>query len=123
MEKAFKKLAQIEKKMKIEEKKHVSIVDRKNLEKLDVYPLKLVGSIVSDHIKDTTVIDIRKEICATIIHKKSFESLKESYIKLLDFIERSDYKVIGDAFEISNEEKIQLKEGVGEVIEIYIPIK
>lgn len=123
IEKAFKNLFQIEKKINLDEKRHLAIVDSENLKKLDTTPIKLVGSIVPEETEHDMVITIREKKCATITHKDSFENLKSSYKKLMDFIEKNSYKVIGDSIEVSSEEKIQLEKGVGEVIEILIPIE
>ena len=123
VEKAFKELAEIEKKMHLKEKKQVAIVDSKNFKKMDIYPLKLVGSIIPETIEHESAINIEEKKYATITHKDSFKNLKSSYKKLMDFIEKNSYKIIGNAIEIFNEEKIQLENGVGEVIEIFIPIE
>ncbi|WP_372714812.1 MerR family transcriptional regulator [Ilyobacter sp.] len=123
IEKAFEKLSQIEKNLQLKEKKHVAIVDSKNLKNLDIYPLKFVGSIIPQEIKHELAVNVKEKKCATITHKDSFENLKNSYKKLMDFIEENSYKIIGDAIEVSNEEKIQLEKGVGEVIEILVPIE
>lgn len=123
VEKAYKELSQIEKKMNLDEKKHLAILDSENLKKLNIYPLKLVGSIVSEEVQHDMVIAIKEKKCATITHKDSFESLKKSYTKIMDFIEENSYKIIGDSIEVSSEEKIQLEKGVGEVIQILIPIE
>ncbi|ADO83386.1 MerR family transcriptional regulator [Ilyobacter polytropus] len=122
-EKAFKELSQIEKNLQLKEKKHVAIVGMKNLKKLNVYPLKFVGSVIPDELEHSAAINVEEKKCATITHKDSFENLKNSYKKLMDFIEDNSYKIIGNSLEISSEEKIQLEGGIGEVIEIIIPVK
>ncbi len=123
VEKAYKELSQIEKTIKLDEKKHLAILDSENLKKLNIYPLKFVGSVVLDEVENDIVITIKEKKCATITHKDSFESLKRSYTKLTDFIKENSYKIVGDSIEMSNKEKIQLEKGVGEVIQIFIPIE
>ena len=123
VEKAYKELSQIENKIQLDQKRHVAIVDKKNLKVMDIYPLKLVGVIVSNKVGHDSEITMKEKRCATITHKDSFENLRKSYEKLMKFIEENSYKIIGDAIEISNEDKIQLEKGVGEVIEILIPIE
>jgi DNA-binding transcriptional MerR regulator len=123
VEKAYKELSKIEKTIKLIEIKHVAVVGIENLKILDVYLLKLVGSIVPDGTKHHMAISVKEKKCATITHKDSFENLKYSYKKLMDFIEENSYKITGDAIEVSSEEKIQLEKGIGEVIEILIPIE
>jgi len=123
VEEAYKKLE----KYNLKSNKHLAIVGKENVKKLEVYPLRYVGVIVEENaIKDKYHKEIlKKEIkkYATITHKGLFETLKESYVKLLDFINENSYGIIGDSIEISSKEKLHLKDGVGEVIEIIIPIK
>lgn len=123
VEKAYKELSKIEKKIQLDEKKHLAILDSENLKKINIHPLKFVGSVISNEIEDDMIVTIKEKKCATITHKDSFESLKKSYTKLIDFIKENSYKIIGDSIEMSNKEKIQLEKGVGEVIKIFIPIE
>lgn len=123
VEKAYKKLQDYN----IKSNRHLAVVDIINLKKIEIYPLKYVGAIVKNNEIDEKYhkIILNKNIkkYATITHKGLFENLKDSYIKLLEFINKNSYEIIGDSIEISNKEKLHLKGGVGEVIEIIIPIK
>ena len=123
VEEAYKKLE----KYNLKSDKHLAIVGEEHVKKLEVYPLKYIGAIVEeDADKDRYHKEIlRKEIkkYVTITHKGLFEDLKESYMELLKFIDENSYEVIGDSIEISSKEKLHLKDGVGEVIEIIIPIE
>lgn len=123
VEKAYKKLQDYN----IKSNRHLAVVDITNLKKLEICPLKYVGAIVKNNEIDEKYHEIilKKNIkkYATITHKGLFENLKDSYIKLLEFINKNSYEIIGDSIEISNKEKLHLKGGVGEVIEIIIPIK
>ena len=123
VEKAYKKLEEYG----LKSNKHLAIVSKENLKKLDIYPLKYVGAIIEKKAdKDRCNKEIlRKKIkkYATITHKGLFEDLKESYARLLKYIDRNSYEIVGDSIEISSKEKLHLKDGVGEVIEIIIPVE
>lgn len=123
VEKAYRELSKIENAIPLKERKHVAVVSSENLKKLNTYPLKLVGSIIPEGVEHHMAVSIKEKKCATITHKDSFENLRESYKKLMDFIGENSYKIKGDAIEVSSEEKIQLERGIGEVIEIFIPIE
>lgn len=62
-----------------------------------------------------------KTMFATILHKDSFESLEESYVKLMNFIEENSYEIIGDSIELSNELMLPLDKGIGGIIKKIIP--
>ncbi|WP_047382488.1 hypothetical protein, partial [Cetobacterium sp. ZWU0022] len=59
---------------------------------------------------------------ATLIHKGSYENITKSYEKLLDFIEKSRFKIDGDPIEISNEKIFQFEDGLGWIVKIMIPV-
>ncbi len=123
VEKAYKKLETYD----LKSNKHLAIVGVENVKKLEVYPLRYVGVIVEENaIKDKYRKEILKKKIkkyVTITHKGLFENLGESYVKLLEFIDENSYEIVGDSIEISSKEKLHLKGGVGEVIEIIIPVE
>ena len=123
VEEAYKRLEKYD----LKSNKHLAIVKKENVKRLEVYPLKYVGALVKKskiekkYHKEVLRKEIKKYV--TITHKGLFESLRESYVKLLEFIDENSYEIIGDSIEISSKEKLHLKDGVGEVIEIIIPVK
>jgi len=123
VENAYKELY----KYNLRSNKHLAIVSEENIKKLSVYPLKYIGAIIEEnhdqrrYQKKILKKEIKKYV--TITHKELFENLEKSYIKLFKFIDENSYKIIGDSIEISSKEKIYLKDGVGEVIKIIIPIE
>lgn len=123
VEEAYKKLDKYD----LKSNQHIAIVGEENLKKLEIYPLKYVGAIIEeDEIKEKyqkKILQKKIKKYVTITHKGLFENLRESYVKLLEFIDENSYEISGDSIEISNKEKLHLKGGVGEVIEIIIPVK
>ena len=123
VEEAYKKLEEYN----LKSNEHLAIVEEENVKKLEIFPLKYVGAIVKKNTipekfhKEMLKKEIKKYV--TITHKGSFESVRESYVKLLEFIDENSYEIIGDSIEISNKEKLHLKDGIGEVIEIIIPVE
>jgi len=123
VEEAYKKLE----KYNLKSNKHLAIVRKENVKKLEVYPLRYVGLIVERNvIKDKYRKEIlKKEIkkYVTITHKGLFENLGESYVKLLKFVDENSYEIVGDSIEIFSREMLHLNGGVGEVIEIILPVE
>lgn len=120
--KAYNKLYETIDNLDLDIEKYIVTVDKKNLERLDFHPVKIVGALIKKNIKHDSLTRLEKSKYATITHKDSFERLEISYKKLIDFIKKNNYKIIGDSIELTNEVKLQLEKGVGEVIQILIPI-
>lgn len=104
-------------------REQVAFVNYDNLQKKDFYPLKMVGYTVPESLEHEKVISIKRDKCASIIYYESFGTLEKSYRKICEYIEKNGYKIIGDAIEILDEEKISAEKGLDRVAEILIPIE
>ena len=122
-EKAHKKLVQLTKKLKLQNPKSVAVIEKKNVLANDVIPIRYIGYLVSDETVLADVKEIKYKKCVKITHKLNFEQLGESYNKIIKFIDDFGYTIIDNAYEVSDKELVQLKDGVGGVIDIYIPVE
>lgn len=60
---------------------------------------------------------------ASIIHKDTWDTIEESYEKLLRYIEDNGYEIIGDSMEFFNEVIVHLGKGEGSITQITFPVK
>lgn len=121
--KIYNKLFSLEKDLNFKDKKYIAIVDKSDLNKKEFSKLKKLGILIPEDEKYSSEILTEKRKFATITHKDSYESLEESYKKLLDFIQINSYNIVGDSIEISNEWMLQLEKGIGGIVKILIPIE
>lgn len=122
-EKAHKKLIEMTKKMKLKNPKNIVVIEKNNVLENDVIPIRYVGYVVQDNIESSTMKKIIYKKCVKITHKQNFELLGDSYNKIMKYINNIGYKIIDNAYEISDKEILQLKDGVGGVVDIYVPIE
>lgn len=120
--KAYNGLFKLEKGVDLKNKKYITAVDVENLKKRDFSQIKKMGILIPEGISIPSRLLSEKTMFATILHKDSFESLEESYMKLLHFIEENSYEITGDSIEISNELLLPLDKGIGGILRILIPV-
>ncbi|WP_294097066.1 MerR family transcriptional regulator [uncultured Cetobacterium sp.] len=103
-------------------KKCLGIIDGKSLERGEAHSIKKVGILISEKENGKNNLLFKRREFATLIHKDSYENITKSYEKLLDFIQKSRFKIDGDPIEISNEKIFQFEDGVGWIVKIMIPV-
>lgn len=103
-------------------KKCLGIIDGKALKTGKTYRMKKVGILISENENEKNNLLFKRREFATLIHKGSYENITKSYEKLLDFIEKSRFKIDGDPIEISNEKIFQFEDGLGWIVKIMIPV-
>ncbi|MGL4533771.1 MAG: MerR family transcriptional regulator [Fusobacteriaceae bacterium] len=121
--KAYNNLFKLEKNLNLKNKKYIGGVDIENLKKRDFFKLKNLGILIPEELNIPSKTISEKAKFATILHKDSFESLEQSYEKLINFIELNSYEILGDSIEISNELLLPLKKGIGGILKILIPVQ
>lgn len=122
-ERAHKKLIQLTKKLKLQNPKSVVVIEKTNVLVNDVIPIRYVGYLIPHEVSSVDVKNIKYKKCVKITHKLNFEQLGESYNKIMKFINEFGYTISDNAYEVSEKEIVQIKDGVGGVIDIYIPIE
>ncbi len=123
VQKTLKELSKFEQEYSLKNIRHLVNIDKTNLEKKNIDLVKAIGLVMSDELKIEGLKTIEYSSCITLTHKGTFRNLKYSYEKLFKYIEDYSLEITGDSFEISNKGKVNLSKEVGEVVEIYIPIK
>lgn len=118
----YKKLQEIEIDLKLKNKTYITIIDKKNLEENDFYPVKKIGIVIPNNKEYKNISYISYKKLASITHKDSYENLESTYKVLIDFINKNSYKINDDSIEVTNELMLQFEEGIGGIIEILIPI-
>lgn len=121
--KAHKKLLDITKKMKLKNPQNIVVVEKENVLENDVIPIRYVGYVVQEKLESSIMKKIVYKKCVKITHKQNFELLGDSYNKIIKYINTFGYRVIDNAYEVSDKEIVQLKDGVGGVLDIYVPIE
>ncbi len=97
---------------------------KENLLRRKFDKFKAVYFILEDESRKNTAIKaLPQGKYACIYHQGSYDSTYKTYEKLLDYIEAENYKVIGDALEISLIDTSVVRNEKDYLTEIQIPIK
>ena len=117
-EKSIKKLKKIVSNEK--EIKFFSSIRKENLEKVKVNGANYLGIILKEERGN---FKVEKNRYVSIIHADLYDKIYFSYLKLFEYIERNNFKIIGDSLEFSSTATLFLGKGAGGYMEILIPVE
>ena len=117
-EKSIKKLKKLVSNER--EIKFFSSIRKENLEKVQVSGANYLGIISK---KENSNLKIEKNRYVSIIHADLYDKIYLSYLKLFEYIERNNFKIIGDSLEFSSTATLFLGKGAGGYMEILIPVR
>lgn len=100
--------------------KFFSSIRKENLEKRYVKGANYMGVI---SIKKKSNFHIKKAKYISIIHGDLYDKIYLSYLKLFEYIEKNNLKIVGDSLEFSSTATLFLGKGAGGYMEILIPIE
>ncbi|MGX6592441.1 MerR family transcriptional regulator [Cetobacterium ceti] len=123
---AIKKLDEIKKQKKIGNEFYITSLRKEDILSKNFYKINTVGILLNEEDKKLFLEKyevIEPNLYGIIYHKDIYDNIHLTYEKLLKFIEKNDYIVIGSSLEKVNGISFKLKEGIGGIIKIMIPIK
>lgn len=123
---AIKKLDEIKKQKKIGNEFYITSLTKEDILSKNFYKINTVGILLNEEDKKLFLEKyevIEPNLYGIIYHKDIYDNIHLTYEKLLKFIEKNDYIVIGSSLEKVNGISFKLKEGMGGIIKIMIPIK
>lgn len=126
MTEAIKKLDEIKKREKIENEFYITSLRKEDILSKNFYKINTVGILLNEEDKKLFLEkyeEIEPNLYGIIYHKDIYDKIHLTYEKLLKFIEKNNYIVIGNSLEKVNGISFKLKEGMGGIIKIMIPIK
>lgn len=123
---AIKKLDEIKKQKKIGNEFYITSLTKEDILSKNFYKINTVGILLNEEDKKLFLEKyevIEPNLYGIIYHKDIYDNIHLTYEKLLKFIEKNDYIVIGSSLEKVNGISFKLKKGMGGIIKIMIPIK
>lgn len=123
-DKVFYEIEEKKKKYGVDGDEYIEELAKEGIETLNYMRLKTLGFIIPDdckHIEGEQIILGGKH--ATIFHKGLLDDISKTYKKLITYIEKNNYEMIGDAVEIFSNIIVHLGKGEGTTGRIYIPIR
>ncbi|SJZ75304.1 DNA-binding transcriptional regulator, MerR family [Cetobacterium ceti] len=123
---AIKKLDEIKKQKKIGNEFYITSLTKEDILSKNFYKINTVGILLNEEDKKLFLEKyevIEPNLYGIIYHKDIYDNIHLTYEKLLKFIEKNDYIVIGSSLAKVNGISFKLKKGMGGIIKIMIPIK
>ncbi|MGL5543896.1 MAG: MerR family transcriptional regulator [Cetobacterium sp.] len=107
----------------IKEILYITKVKQKDIYESSEIPISEIGLLIPEgcSIKGEELLEAKK--CVMLRHKATFDMIKLTYENLHRFIKENEFQIAGDSIEIGNEVIVPLENGVGGIVDIYIPIK
>lgn len=121
-EKGIKKLNNIIKNLPIEIIQFFSSVFKKNINYENTTPINYLGAVIPMDFDYPQAQIIEGGTFVSMTHIDIYDNIKFTYYKLLDFINANSYEIAGDSREISSDTILFLGKGVGNYMEIQIPV-
>lgn len=122
-DKTFSDLIDIREEMNIEGDEYFVRVSTQDVILGKTMEVKTLGFFTPTLCNHKNYLEINGGWFASIIHKDTWDTIDESYEKLLEYIETNAYEIIGDSIELFNEIIVHLGNGEGSIIRIALPIK
>ena len=85
--------------------------------------INYLGAIVPMNFSYKDAKILKGGTFVTMKHIDIYDNIKFTYYKILDFIEKNNYEIIGDSREISSNAILFLGKGAGSYMEIQVPVK
>ena len=122
-EKAYLKLKNIIDKLPFKNIPFFSSVSKKNIIYSNNMMMNSIGAVIPIDFSYNEAKIFNGGTFVTMKHIDIYDNIKFTYYKILDFIEKNNYKIIGDSREISSNAILFLGKGAGSYMEIQVPVK
>ncbi len=122
-DKTFSDLINIREEMDIQGDDYFVRISKKDVILGNTMEVKSIGFFTPVSCNHKNSLKIEGGWFASIIHKDTWDTIEESYEKLLKYVEDNGYVVVGDSIEIFNEVIVHLGKGEGSIIQIAFPVK
>ena len=122
-DKTFSDLTEIRKELKIKGNDYFVRISKEEIILGNTMEVKTIGFFTPTNTNHKNSLKIKRGWFASIMHKDTWDTIEDSYQKLLKYIEDNGYEVIGDSIEIFNEVIVHLGKGEGSIAQITFPVK
>jgi DNA-binding transcriptional MerR regulator len=122
-DKTFSDLLNIKEEIDIQEDEYFVRVSKEDIILGKTMEVKILGFVAPTHCNHKNSLEIEGGWFASIMHKDTWDTIEESYEKLLGYIEDNGYEVVGDSIEFFNEVIVHLGKGEGSTTQIVFPVK
>ncbi len=123
-DRAFHSLSDMMKNLGIDNNEYVEEITRECVEEKDYMGIKNLGFFIPDSFE---MVEGERRIgggtYATLLHRDTWLNIGESYEKLVDFLEKEGYEMVGDPVEVFKSVSVHLGKGEVTRVRIYIPVK
>lgn len=121
-DKTFSDLLDIREEIGIQGDEYFARVSKENIILGNTMEVKTLGFFTPTSCNHKNNLKIEGGWFASIIHKDTWDTVEESYEKLLGYIEDNGYEIVGDSIEFFNEVIVYLGKGEGSTIQITFPL-
>ncbi|MCS5420662.1 MULTISPECIES: MerR family transcriptional regulator [Psychrilyobacter] len=122
-DKTFSDLMEIREELDIKGDDYFVRISKEDIILGNTMEVKTIGFFTPTSCNHKNSLKIEGGWFASIIHKDTWDTIEESYKKLLKYIKDNGYEVIGDSMEFFNEVIVHLGKGEGSTIQITFPVK
>ena len=122
-DKTFSELMEIREELGIQGDDYFLRISKEDIVLGNTMEMKTLGFFTPTSYNHKNSLKIEGGWFASIMHKDTWDTIEESYEKLLEYIEANGYEVVGDSLEFFNEVIVHFGKGEGSIIQIAFPVK
>lgn len=122
-DKTFSDLMEIREELGIQGDDYFLRISKEDIVLGNTMEMKTLGFFTPTSYNHKNSLKIEGGWFASIMHKDTWDTIEESYEKLLEYIEANGYEVVGDSLEFFNEVIVHFGKGEGSIIQIAFPVK